>query len=493
MRLEKNLIRLLNYFQLHKRRRLGLIGSPYSLKESINWLVKYVLVEIYYPFVVLHTLMYFFPIFNVDIRWVIVTNVILIISILVFIYRKYQRNKYKIKNIGSITEEGWREHKLDSLGSNYEKLNIGFVGDIMRIRDYELAFEKRLIEFFKDVDLVIGNFEGVITNKKSRINHQNHSVSILKQLPRLKIPNQNWLLCLSNNHAADYDLGDLKKTLYILKGNNYNVFGTETLPSFSFHYLNIVGGTMWSNRKDNGFFTLFKNINNYYSAKCFNILYPHWHFENECYVRKKFQDRSINLINQGIYQSDLRVRINEIFKSLRLHRILQKFPFYQVLKEMRNGSKMIPKWDLIYGTHTHMPQPIKVYNNKLLAYSGGNFINSLWRKKHISGLIMKCQIGRSRNNGSYSVGNVEWSYTINHKNKKMKKISILIDIERNKQNCYNDQTNKLITTLLVSLAFLGFWICYFYIIIHFGIVILLLFLLVCLCTPIFVLYIKNMN
>ncbi len=493
MPFEKNLIKLLNYSLKHKRRQLGIIGSPYSLKESINWLVKYVLVNIYYPFVVFHTFMYFFPIITVDIKWVLITNFILVISIFFLIYRKYQRKKYKIKNIGILTEDGWRVHKLDGLDSNYKILNIAFVGDIMRIRDYDLEFENRLIDFFKDADLVIGNFEGVITNKKSRINHQNHSESILKQLPRLKIPNQNWLLCLSNNHAADYDLRDLKKTLFILKKNNYHIFGTKSFPSFKFHYLNIVTGTMWSNRKDNGFFTRFKNIDNYYKANSFNILYPHWHFENECYVRKKFQDRSINLINQGKYMSDIKVRIKEILKSLKLYMVLEKLRLDQLLEYMRNNSNSNPKWDLIFGTHTHIPQPINVYNNKLVAYSGGNFINSLWRKKHISGLILKCQIGRSMNNGRFKVGNVEWSYTINQKNKKLKKISVVIDLEKNRKNCYESQFNKLMTTLLVSTIFLLFWIFYYYIIIHFGLVFLLLYLTLCFCSPILALYIKNMN
>ncbi|MFX0023389.1 MAG: CapA family protein [Candidatus Hermodarchaeota archaeon] len=490
MPLVKNLIKLLKHFQLHKRRYFGIIGSPYGLKQSINWLVKYILVNIYYPFVVLHTFMYFFPKFNIDIRWVLISNIILVISALILIYRKYQRKKYKIENIGSLTDDGWRACNVERLDSNYKILKIAFVGDIMRIRDYELWFEPRLIEFFKDVDLVIGNFEGVITNKKSRINHQNHSESILKQLPRLKNSPQNWLLCLSNNHAADYTLGDLKKTLYILKRNNYQIFGTKSLPYFTFHYLNIVAGTMWSNRKDNGFFTRFRSIDNYYRSNYFNILYPHWHFENECYVRKKFQDRSINLISQGIYMSNIKIRVREILNSLKLYKVLEKLRLYQILEEMKKNRKSIPKWDLIFGSHTHVPQPIKVYNNKLLAYSGGNFINSLWRKKHISGLIMKCQIGRSMNIGRISVGNVEWSYTINRKNKMLKKISVVIDLERNKKNYYETQVNKLITTLLVSLIFLLFWICYYYIIIHFGILFLILYLIVCFCTPILVLYIK---
>jgi hypothetical protein len=416
-----------------------------------------------------------------------------VVSALLLICRKFQRKKYKIENIGVLTKDGWRAYNLESLDSKEKILNIAFVGDIMRIRDYDLRFEPILIDFFKDVDLVIGNFEGVITNKKSRINHQNHSATILELLPGLSITPNNWLLCLSNNHAADYALGDLKETLSILKKHNYHIFGTKTSPSFTFNYLNIVTGTMWSNRKDNGFFIRFKNINNYYRENFFNILYPHWHFENECYVRKKFQDRSINLITQGRYMSNIKVKVREILRSLKLYKILEKLRLYQILEDMRNNSNLIPKWDLIFGTHTHIPQPIIVYNDKLLAYSGGNFINSLWRKKHISGLIMKCQIGRSMNNGGIKVGNVEWSYTINQRNKKLKKITVVIDLERNRNNCYESQVNKLITSMLVSIVFLFFWVCYYYIIINFGMLFLLLYLTVCFCTPILVLYIKNIN
>ncbi|MFW9866017.1 MAG: CapA family protein, partial [Candidatus Thorarchaeota archaeon] len=269
MSLEKILTKLLYYFHLHRRRGLNIIGSPYGLKESFNWVVKHLVVDAYYPFVAFHSFMYFFPIIKVYIWWVILTNVILALSILVLIYRKYQRNKNKIENIGGLTKDGWRLYKLNSLDSSHKILNIAFVGDIMRVHDYKLGFVKKLMEFFKDIDLVIGNLEGVITNKSRRFNPQNHSKSILKLLPLLKVPPQKWLLCLSNNHAADYDLLDLKKTQLILKKNNYNFFGTKSSPSFSYHNLNVVAGSMWSNRKDNGFFTRFKSIDNYYKAFSF--------------------------------------------------------------------------------------------------------------------------------------------------------------------------------------------------------------------------------
>ncbi|MFX1375846.1 MAG: CapA family protein [Promethearchaeota archaeon] len=491
MPIEKKHMSLLKYIRLHTTRHFSIIGSPYGLKESINWCVKHIVIDTYYTFVLVYSFLCFISVRYTHIRWVIIDNVILAAFILLFIYRRYQRYKNKIKNIGILNEDGWREYKLNQLNSSYKILNIAFVGDIMRMRDYNIKFEEHLIEFFKGVDLVIGNLEGVITNKRRKINPQNHSEIILKQLQLLKIAPQKWLLCLSNNHAADYHLEDLKRTLFILKKKKYYFFGTNSSPFFKFHHINIVAGTMWSNRKDNGFFTWFKNIDKHYDAKRFNILFPHWHFENECYVRKKFQKRSINLINKGIYMSDIRVRLKEILKSLNFNKILRRLPIYQQLKEIRNKSRITPNWDLIYGHHTHMPQPITVYNNKLLVYSGGNFINSQCRKKHRSGLIMKCQIGRSRNTGKYSIGNVEWSYTINQKEKNHKKVTVIIDLERNRKNYYKNQANKFKTALLVNISFLGFWICYFYIFINFGIIFLLLYIQVCIFIPIMVLYFKN--
>lgn len=45
------------------------------------------------------------------------------------------------------------------------KYKIGFVGDIMRMKKFDLKFHPGIYSFFKDVNLIIGNLEGIISNK----------------------------------------------------------------------------------------------------------------------------------------------------------------------------------------------------------------------------------------------------------------------------------------------------------------------------------------
>ena len=86
---------------------------------------------------------------------------------------------------------------------------IGFVGDIMKMGKYELKFEKRIKDFFDDVKLIVGNLEGIITDKWPGITAQKHNAEILNQLPRLVGPPHKWLLCTSNNHSADFGHAEL--------------------------------------------------------------------------------------------------------------------------------------------------------------------------------------------------------------------------------------------------------------------------------------------
>jgi len=359
----------------------------------------------------------------------------------------------------------------------------------MKIGKYQLRFEKRVIKFFKDVNLMVGNLEGIITKKRWQgFSAQKHKISILRQLRRLGPRPKNWLLCASNNHSSDFGDREFQKSNKIIRCKGYKVFGDAPHnQSFLFkNEINLVSGTMWNNQKEHKNVAQFENIDNHYKKKKFNILYPHWHYENESYVRKRIQVKSMGLILMGYYL--ILEKINrKLYQKIRKHKIYKNIsPFLKYrkiwrylnfldqlvnLKYYRNFNRKfnlnkINHWDLIYGHHSHIPQPIINFGSKLLAFSGGNITSSKTRKKHISGLIMKCQIGQLKGSEQLGIGKVEWSYTINEKGKikekrkgntsstrKIKVDSVIIDCKRNRNNCFSNLRNKIWINVIYIIFF----------------------------------------
>ncbi len=252
---------------------------------------------------------------------------------------------------------------------------IGFVGDIMKMFQYDLIFDQPVIDFFKPVDLLVGNLEGIITLQPGFIAAQRHNKEIIQQLETVK-PANKWLLCLSNNHSGDFGLADFVLHLDRLRLNGFNVFGRKDKPNYIHeNRLNFVSGTMWTNQNGCKYVACFEEIEDHYlnNPGVFNILYPHWYYEYELYPRIK----------------------------------------------IKNGAeKLLETWDLICGHHPHVVQPItkvkKANINKLLAYSAGNFAAGLEVNAHKYGLIMKCEIGPLQSDSSkLAVGKVEWKFTFN--------------------------------------------------------------------------------
>ena len=105
---------------------------------------------------------------------------ILFFLIALFIYRLWKRNKNKIEIIGKYDKtDGWVKGSfLELQNQAFTKVfTIGFVGDIMKMGKYELKFEKRIKDFFDDVKLIVGNLEGIITDKWPGITAQKHNAT----------------------------------------------------------------------------------------------------------------------------------------------------------------------------------------------------------------------------------------------------------------------------------------------------------------------------
>ena len=392
-------------------------GTPYDLQEMIYWVIKMLvlpgLVSVLIIFLVI------LPTFENPIFETI--NIILTpiasIFILIMVRESTRATINRISSnrlVPSVTI-------LNPLAN--VDFKIGFVGDIMMMNNHDLRFDPAVITFFNGVDVIIGNLEGIVTTGDSHLSQQRHDPVILTQLVRVLPPNLNWLLCLSNNHSIDYGNQAFHNSLKDIQNNpRFNVFGRNDVNNVLVRGfpISIATGTEWSNQKTWTCTSRYRNAElwTYHNsvalggAKRFNLLFPHWGYENERYVRRRIQLDATALLNgqQQTYTS---------YQNY-IRRTLDK----TILPDpVRN-------WDLIFGHHSHTPQPImrvddfitlpngtRVLFHKLVAFSGGNFTSGAWiirRKKHIYGYVMKCEIGPlSGHPNQLAVGNVEWRTTVN--------------------------------------------------------------------------------
>lgn len=470
--------------------KLRFFSSPYGIIENLNWAIKHLIIDIFYPVVFLFLLFVIFTIIPLEV--LLALGIFLAMPVVAFAIRGIRRIYNQITNIGSLNEDGWREYTVNDLQNVI--YNIGFVGDIMKMGKYQLIFEKRVKKFFNGLDLMVGNLEGVITNTKWRgFTAQRHKASILRQLRRLGHHPRDWLLSTTNNHSSDFGDKEFQKSNIIIRSKGYNVFGDhqkhQDHQSFVFkNEINIVSGTMWNNQRDHESVSQFENIDKYYINDKLNILFPHWHYENESYVRKRNQVKSIALIFMGYYLVLERIKhkVYNKIKALKIYKELIIFLKYRNIRryfsivdplvnrkdyrifnrkfKQKITNNDVKGWNLIFGHHSHVPQPITDYNSRVLAFSGGNFTSSQTRKKHISGLILKCQIGQLKNSKQLGIGKVDWSYSINEKEKIKKKRgnklkgkinvdSVVIDCKRNRNNCFTNLRNKIWINIIYIIVF----------------------------------------
>jgi len=399
--------------------------SPYDVKETLNWIFKMLVL----PGVIVALII---GLFILELYSNLVIQIVssVFTTIATFLIYFYSREKL----MESIHKIRGNEVLDPGLITNFNKikepkLSIGFVGDIMMMRKHELKFDHLIEEFFKGVPLIVGNLEGIIPKQKNTFAKQSHPEKILEQLVSLLKYDNKWLLCVSNNHSVDFgnnkfftSTKTIQKPTKDETKEKFNAFGRYDVPKvFVDDKLRISTATKWSNQKCWDCTSEFddRELEEYYCSDSkvkFNILYPHWGYENERYTRRSIQKEAIELLTCNSQQ------IPEDKKK---------------------------KWDLIFGHHPHTRQPIMVVkevlkkpdgtplkddrnNNivlkKLVAFSGGNFtsgVKFLRKKKHVHGIIMKCKIGPlDKSPDHYAVGEVEWQNTFNDKDGKTKTVKI---------------------------------------------------------------------
>ena len=376
--------------------------SPYNCRETINYFLKMlVLPGLIAGIMILIMILTTGEIANFTLG-VIITVLTYTGSIFIALYmrERYFAWYHRIQDQNSLIIP----NPLNQIDDTIYK--IGFVGDIMMMRDYQLRFSNEIISFFGDenegVNIIIGNLEGIIKDEDPSLTKQAHPPTILRQLLHLLRDNR-WLLCLSNNHSIDYGNQDFHNSLLkIQQTPKIDVFGRNDVPNVFVdnQKINISSASEWSNQKTWKCISKYgtNELSSYYAQDRFNILTPHWNYENERYVRRRLQERSKKLV-------------------------------------IDNGNE---NWDLIFGHHTHVRQPIikirenlfdangnpilDVNNNpkglwKLVAFSGGNLtsgVTFIRRKKHIHGRIMRCDIGPlTQDPTRLAIGRVEIQNTFN--------------------------------------------------------------------------------
>jgi hypothetical protein len=316
---------------------------------------------------------------------------------------------------------------LNTIQNPYN-FTIGFLGDIMMVNDHNLDFDPLVLDFFSDVDLIVGNLEGIVRPTGDTLGKQAHCPTIFNKLQGLLGPNTQLLLCLSNNHSSDYGNREFDTSLELIRAEpNIHVFGRHDTPNviIDAYPINIATATQWSNQKNWECISEYTNtnVNNGFGAlhrnNHVNIFFPHWSYENERYARHCIQDHANTLLTRGAN-----------------------------------------RWDLIFGQHSHTRQPIRRVTDpqsglrKLVVFSGGNFSSGaviIREQRHIYGIIMKCRIGLLPGSTQYAIGDVEWRKTYNDRHITAGTKTISIDRRRYR---INNIYSLIIGIVIIGLIFL---------------------------------------
>jgi hypothetical protein len=256
--------------------------------------------------------------------------------------------------------------KYSVLNNIRPKYTISFIGDIMDINLKDLIIGDSIKNFVKGSDFLVGNFEATLT-EKNLFNGKCHKPQIMDALTDLFDPTKTYL-STANNHSGDFGRIDFFDSINQLKSRGFHVFGTGETPFLDItNDLRIIGGTQWTNRSCD-YLARLEDSTNYIKHGSFNLLFPHWGYELELYPRHV-------IINQG--------------------------------------KEFLKKFDALIGHHSHCPQPVSYFpidnDNKLIAYSLGNFCDGKNFEIHNYGILVKAEIGFNTD-GKWSVGQCDWTF-----------------------------------------------------------------------------------
>lgn len=259
-------------------------------------------------------------------------------------------------------------HNNSEVNQITPRLRLAFIGDIMVLGETHLEFGDDVKNFFLDVDFLVANFEGTIVTRGSKpvFMAQAHADNILRILGDFFPPKKTILSC-ANNHSGDYGWSSYRASYQRLQDHGFLTIGRRDEPSIVIDgNVNIAACTSWSNQKCR-FVAMTDEADRYFfdDAK-FNILYPHWGYEMQLHPKPC---------------------------------------------QVRQGRELLTKWNMIVGHHSHCPQPIAAYQisqqQRLLAYSLGNFCEAISKPHSHIGLILKVELGPDHR-GVWAAGKIQW-------------------------------------------------------------------------------------
>ncbi len=248
------------------------------------------------------------------------------------------------------------------------KMTIGFIGDIMPPRGQGLL-GAGIKSFFAEVDYLVGNFEGTIADPTGRrvfgaLVHQETITSMLADL----FPPERTILTCANNHSGDFGWSVFNRSYQLLKDRGFLVIGRRDEPSIILgnQAVQLSCATHWSNQPCS-YIAQMAELEKYHDpTTSFQILCPHWGYEMMGFASAK---------------------------------------------QIALGKKLLGQWDAIIGHHAHVPQQVSSYSvgtqEKLVAYSLGNFGCDVPIKKYHFGLVLKLSLGTDAQ-GRWAVGKVEY-------------------------------------------------------------------------------------
>lgn len=241
--------------------------------------------------------------------------------------------------------------------NNPETLSLCFLGDFMGVGNKKVFIDDELKSYINSSDKVIFNLESVVTNHKGLILGKQHTSpdvfsKFLSQFIKDKV-----LINVANNHLFDFGVDGVVDTLNNIQENNCNYFGTINRPKLEVAKdLFIQGSTFWFNKEDR-FVNRFQKLTNNNQT----IHFVHWGDEFKKFPSDEQRDFIENL-------------------------------------DMNCLS--------LIGHHSHSPQPIEIHNNKVIAYSLGNFATYFSSEKINNGIILKLNL--INKNSSWQLVSCEW-------------------------------------------------------------------------------------
>jgi poly-gamma-glutamate capsule biosynthesis protein CapA/YwtB (metallophosphatase superfamily) len=197
--------------------------------------------------------------------------------------------------------------------------------------------------FLADCDVVVGNFEGIFSDRAWKPFLMKHKPDIFPALAEL-CPLDRWVVSIANNHATDYGPDALRRTLQVLEDRGLRWVGTTDRPRLAINEgITVTAWTWWLNRQGEG---VARSDPGAPSEPGLHIALPHWGYEHE--------------------------------------------------RAPRPEQAPPEDYALTTGHHTHLPQPFEVHDTgQLVAYSLGNFITGKQLPVLGEGAMLKVDLTRS--------------------------------------------------------------------------------------------------